>query len=137
MVYLTRKLEFSASHLYHNPALSAEENRRIFGKCNNRHGHGHNYRVDVTLRGLPDARTGMLLDLRELDARVQEHVLAPLDHKHLNLQVPYFAGRQPTCENLARWVWLALAAALPSGLLDAVRVHEAEDLSAECRGPAR
>lgn len=137
LVTLTRTYRFAAAHYYRDPAATEAENERLFGKCANPHGHGHNYRVDVTLRGLPDARTGMLLDLRRLDALVHEHVLLPLDHKHLNLQVPYFAGRQPTCENLARWVWQALATALPAGLLDAVRVHEADDLWAECRGPAR
>ncbi len=66
MVYLTRKIEFSASHLYHNPAFSAEENRRVFGKCNNPHGHGHNYVLEVTVAGDPDPATGMVLDLKEL-----------------------------------------------------------------------
>lgn len=135
VVSLTRRYSFSAAHYYRDPAATEAENTRLFGKCANPHGHGHNYRVDVTLRGTPDARTGMVLDLRRLDALVHEHVIEPLDHKHLNLQVPYFAGRQPTCENLALWVWQVLSQALPAGLLDTVRVHETDDLYAECRGP--
>ena len=137
IITLTRAYRFTAAHFYRDPAASDAENEQLFGKCANPHGHGHNYRVEVTLRGTPDRRTGMLLDLRRLDAIVGTHVLEPLDHKNLNLQVPFFTTHQPTCENLARWVWDALATALPPGLLDAVRVHEADDLAAECRGPAR
>jgi 6-pyruvoyltetrahydropterin/6-carboxytetrahydropterin synthase len=76
MILLTRKIEFSASHLYHNPSLSAEENRRIFGKCNNPHGHGHNYTLEVTVAGEPDPVTGMVLDLKELK-EILEKLLDP------------------------------------------------------------
>lgn len=137
VITLTRVYRFAAAHYYWDPGAGAAENTALFGKCANPHGHGHNYRVEVTLRGVPDARTGMLMDLRRLDAVVNECVLEPLDHKNLNVQVPFFAGRQPTCENLALWVWNALSPALPGGLLDSVRVHEADDLFAECRGPGR
>jgi 6-pyruvoyltetrahydropterin/6-carboxytetrahydropterin synthase len=134
-ITLTRAYRFAAAHYYRDPALSDPENERVFGKCANPHGHGHNYRVEIALRGTPEPRTGMLLDLRTLDAVVHERVLLPLDHKHLNLQVPFFAARQPTCENVAVWVWDALADALPAGLLHQVRVSESEDLAAEYRGP--
>src|SRR5213592_3727762 len=88
MVLLTRKIEFSASHLYHNPNLSAQENRRIFGKCNNPHGHGHNYTLQVTIEGEPDPVTGMVLDLKELKGILEREVMQRMDHRHLNYEVP-------------------------------------------------
>src|SRR5436309_10000298 len=88
MVLLTRKIEFSASHLYHNPNLSAEENRRIFGKCNNPHGHGHNYTLQVTIEGEPDPVTGMVLDLKELKEILEQEIMQRMDHRHLNYEVP-------------------------------------------------
>jgi len=75
MVLITRKIEFSASHLYNNPELSPEENRRVFGKCNNPHGHGHNYALEVTVAGEPDPVTGMVLDLKELKEILEREVM--------------------------------------------------------------
>lgn len=132
-VTLTRTYAFAAAHYYYDPTLSDADNERVFGKCANRQGHGHNYRVEVWVRGTPDASTGMVIDLRRLDTTVQAAVIEPLDHRNLNTQVPWFATRQPTCENLAIWVYQALLPALPRGLLAAVRVHEADDLWAEVR----
>src|SRR6266852_2881397 len=83
MVLLTRKGEFAASHLYHNPNLPAEENRRIFGKCKNPHGHGHNYILEVTVEGEPDPVTGMVLDLKELKDLLNREVVEPYDHRFL------------------------------------------------------
>src|SRR6266849_6356582 len=105
MIYLTRKIEFSASHLYHNPAFSAEENRRVFGKCNNPHGHGHNYVLEVTVAGEPDPATGMVLDLKELKEILQREVTDRMDHRFLNYEVPELAGQIPTCENIAAVIW--------------------------------
>jgi 6-pyruvoyltetrahydropterin/6-carboxytetrahydropterin synthase len=130
-IRLTRAYRFAAAHYYWDPARTVEENVRVFGKCANRNGHGHNYRVEVTLQGSPDPATGMLYDLAGLDRIVSEAILAPLDHRHLNLEVPFFAARQPTCENLALFAWETLGARLPAGLLERVRVHESDDLSAE------
>ena len=104
MVLLTRKIEFSASHLYNNPNLSAEENRRIFGKCNNPHGHGHNYTLEVTVAGEPDPVTGMVLDLKELKDILEREVMQRMDHRHLNYEVPELKGQIPTCENIARCI---------------------------------
>lgn len=134
-VRLARRYRFAAAHYYYDPARTPAENERVFGKCANRNGHGHNYGVEVVLHGVPDRSTGMLLDLRELDAAVQTAILAPLDHRHLNLEVEFFADRQPTCENLAIFAWQALVPRLPAGILDRVRVFESEDLAAEVRGP--
>lgn len=133
-VQLVRSYRFSCAHFYWDPTRSAEENERLFGKCANRHGHGHDYRLDVVLQGTPNPSTGMLIDLRELDRLVQEGILEPLDHRNLNHEVSFFAERQPTCENLALYAWHELVGRLPAGLLEAVRVHESADLVAEHRG---
>ncbi len=108
MVLLTRKIEFAASHLYHNPNLSDEENRRIFGKCNNPHGHGHNYTLEVTVEGEPDPVTGMVLDLKELKGILEREIMQRMDHRHLNYEVAELAGQIPTCENVARVIWQLL-----------------------------
>jgi 6-pyruvoyltetrahydropterin/6-carboxytetrahydropterin synthase len=132
MIRLTRKTEFCAAHFYHNPAFSAEENRRIFGKCNNPHGHGHNYVLEVTVAGEPDAATGMLLDLRELKDIVEREVVQRLDHRHLNYEVPELAGKIPTCENVAAQIWRWLAPSITTGRLARVRLYESPDLYVDC-----
>jgi len=93
MIYLTRKIEFSASHLYHNPSFSAEENRRVFGKCNNPHGHGHNYVLEVTVAGEPDPATGMVLDLKELKDILQREVTTAWITDFLTMKCPSSRGR--------------------------------------------
>jgi 6-pyruvoyltetrahydropterin/6-carboxytetrahydropterin synthase len=132
MVYLTRKIEFSASHVYHNPALSAAENKRIFGKCNNPHGHGHNYRLEVTVAGEPDPVTGMVLDLKDLKELLEREVMQRMDHRHLNIEVPELAGQIPTCENIARVIWNLLDPKIAQGRLYKVRLYENDDLFADC-----
>ena len=134
MVYLTRKIEFSASHLYHNPAFSAEENRRIFGKCNNPHGHGHNYVLEVTVAGEPDRATGMVLDLKELKDILQREVTDRMDHRFLNYEVPELAGQIPTCENIAAVIWRLLEPKITRGRLNRVRLYETPDLFVDCYG---
>src|SRR5918911_1076913 len=101
MVYLTRKSEFSAAHYYHNPEFSPEENERLFGKCNNRNGHGHNYTLEVTVKGEVDQRSGFVVDLKSLKDVLNREVLDALDHRFLNKEVPEFAIRIPTTENIA------------------------------------
>lgn len=132
MIRITRKVEFSAAHFYHNPQLSAEENRRIFGKCNNPHGHGHNYTLEVTIAGEPDGATGMVLDLKDLKDILQREVVDRMDHKHLNYEVPELAGKIPTSENLAALIWRLLEPRIKQGKLDRVRVYESADLFADC-----
>lgn len=105
MVYLTRRYRFSAGHRLHNEALTAEENRRIYGKCNNPNGHGHNYALEVTVGGAIDLTTGMVCDLALLDGIVEKEVLEPFDHKNLNLDVPSFRERVPTTENLSKEIF--------------------------------
>src|SRR5215470_2192360 len=100
MVYLTRRYRFAAAHRLHSDALSAEENRRIYGKCNNPYGHGHNYVLEVTVAGEIDPATGMVYDLAALDHTVQREVIERFDHVHLNLDVENLRDRVPTTENL-------------------------------------
>jgi 6-pyruvoyltetrahydropterin/6-carboxytetrahydropterin synthase len=136
MVYLTRRAEFSASHLYHNPAFSADENRRMFGKCNNPNGHGHNYTLEVTVKGEVDARSGFVVDLKQLKEVMQHEVLDAMDHRFLNKEVPEFATRIPTTENLAIVIWERLAPKLNLARLHRVRVYETPDLFADFYGEA-
>ena len=132
MIRITRKVEFSASHFYHNPNFSAEENRRVFGKCNNPHGHGHNYTLEVTIAGEPDPATGMVLDLKELKELLEREVMDRMDHRHLNYEVPELAGKIPTCENIAAVIWQLLEPKITRGKLDRVRVYESPNLFADC-----
>ena len=137
MVYVTRKVEFSASHLYHNPEFSPEENRRVFGKCNNPHGHGHNYVLEVTVAGEPDARTGMVLDLKELKDILQREILDRMDHRFLNYEVPELAGKIPTTETIAMTIWTLLEPRINDrgqGRLHRVRLYETPDLYVDCFG---
>lgn len=132
MVRITRKLEFSAAHFYHNPNFSPEENLRVFGKCSNTHGHGHNYVLEVTVAGEPDPETGMVLDLKELKDLLQREIADRMDHRHLNYEVPELAGKIPTCENIAVVIWQLLEPKINQGKLDRVRLYESPELFAEC-----
>ena len=119
LMYFTRAYDFCASHRLHEPDLSPEENRRLFGKCGNPNGHGHNYRVEVTVAGELDDR-GMSVNLDWLNERVQADVLDQLDFKHLNTDVPAFRKQNPTSENVVRYIYEAL---LPSFSGDETRLH--------------
>jgi 6-pyruvoyltetrahydropterin/6-carboxytetrahydropterin synthase len=134
MIYLTRRVEFSASHYYHNPAFSPDENRRVFGKCNNPHGHGHNYALEVTVAGEIDPDTGMVLNVKDLKKLLQAEVLDAMDHKFLNMEVPEFASRVPTTENIAIEIWNRIAPKLTFGRLHRVRLYETADLYVDYLG---
>jgi 6-pyruvoyltetrahydropterin/6-carboxytetrahydropterin synthase len=133
-VYLTRKAEFSASHYYHNPDLSPEENQRLFGKCNNLNGHGHNYTLEVTVEGEVDAKTGFVLDLKQLKEVLNREVLDAFDHRHLNKEVPEFATQIPTTENIAIAIWRRLEPKLSGAKIHRVRVYETPDLFVDYYG---
>jgi 6-pyruvoyltetrahydropterin/6-carboxytetrahydropterin synthase len=136
MVYLTRKAEFSASHYYHNPNLSAEENRRLFGKCNNPNGHGHNYTVEVTVTGAVDPRSGFVVDLKDLKEILNREVMDVVDHRFLNKEVAEFAASIPTTENLAIWIWQRLEGKFQVAKLHRVRLYETPDLFVDYYGEA-
>jgi 6-pyruvoyltetrahydropterin/6-carboxytetrahydropterin synthase len=134
MIYLTRKAEFSAAHYYHNPQWSLEENQRVFGKCANLNGHGHNYTLEVTVAGEVDAVTGFVIDLKLLKDILNREVLEDLDHRHLNKDVAEFASKVPTTENLAVAIWQRLASKLHPAKLHRVRLHEQPDLFVDYYG---
>lgn len=134
---LTRTVRFSAAHRYHRPDWSEAENRAAFGACANPHGHGHTYRCAVTVSGPVSEDRDMVMDLVPLDRILQDEVVAPLDHQHLNHAVPEFAfgGRIPTAEALAVYVWERIDPRLPEGVrLHCVRIEEDADLHAEYYG---
>jgi 6-pyruvoyltetrahydropterin/6-carboxytetrahydropterin synthase len=132
-VHLTRRYGFAASHRLHNPALTAEENRQVYGKCNNAFGHGHNYALEVTVSGPVDGRTGMVCDLGELDAAVAREVLEPMDHQLLNT-LPELAGQVPSTEFLARYIYERLRATFTAARVERVRLEETAQNSAEYAG---
>jgi 6-pyruvoyltetrahydropterin/6-carboxytetrahydropterin synthase len=134
MVYLTRKAEFAASHYYHNPAFSAEENARIFGKCNNPNGHGHNYTIEVTVKGDVDPKSGFVVDLKRLKDVMSREVLDAFDHRFLNKEVPEFFTQIPTTENIAVAIWHRLSPKLKLAELHRVRVYETPDLFVDFYG---
>lgn len=121
--HLTRRYLFSASHRLHAATLSAEENQAIYGKCNNPHGHGHNYALEVTVSGPVNAETGMVCDLGELDAAVRRGVIERFDHQNLNM-LPDFDGLVPTTENLAQVSFNILKQSFRSAHLEKVRIEE-------------
>ena len=134
MILLTRKADFSAAHFYWNEAWSEEENRRVFGKCANRHGHGHNYTLEVTVKGEVDPTSGFVVDLKALKEIMEREVVSVFDHRHLNFEVPEFAHAQPTTENIALAIWHRLDGKVPGAALHRVRVYEAPDLFADVYG---
>ncbi len=136
MIFLTRKAEFSSAHYYWNELWSPEENERVFGKCANRNGHGHNYTLEVTVAGEVDAVSGFVVDLKELKGILEREVVSVYDHRHLNLEVPEFAKRQPTVENIAVAIWGRLLGKIPQARLHRVRVYETPDLFADFYGDA-
>jgi 6-pyruvoyltetrahydropterin/6-carboxytetrahydropterin synthase len=132
-MYITRKVEFSASHSCYNPRLSEAENRAFYGEAADSHGHGHNYVLEVTLEGEPDPVTGMVFDLKRLKDVISREVVEPMDHRFLNHEVPPFDRVLPTPENLAREIWRRLEPPLrlPNARLRSVRLYETEDVFVE------
>ncbi|KAH0623344.1 hypothetical protein JD844_031566 [Phrynosoma platyrhinos] len=106
--------------------LSDEENQKLFGKCNNPNGHGHNYKVEVTVRGEIDPATGMVINLTDLKDYMEEAIMEPLDHKNLDKDVPYFADIVSTTENVAVFIWENLQKRCPKGMLYKVKVYETD-----------
>jgi 6-pyruvoyltetrahydropterin/6-carboxytetrahydropterin synthase len=132
-VLVSRRESFNAAHQLHDPALSDEENHRIFGKCANL--HGHNYALEVVVAGPIDPATGYVFDLKQLSEVVSRRVIQDVDHRNLNTDVPWLAGRIPTAENLAVAFWERIRSELPDGMLRAVRVWETDKNWAEVRDP--
>ena len=139
MIELTRRATFSASHYYWNEDWSQEKNEQVFGRCARRNGHGHNYTLEVTVAGEPDAVTGFVVDLKWLKDVIENEVLSAYDHRHLNVEVPEFSASKmiPTTENIAISAWKRLETAVKragGARLSRVRVYETPEIFAEYRG---
>ena len=131
---VTARLTFSAAHRLHNPNRDAQWNRDTYDKCDNPKGHGHNYALEVSVRGPIDAETGMVIDLKRLKDIMRERVVDRVDHTNLNEDVDFLRDTIPTAENLARAFWQQLAPAIPVGQLYEVLLQETERNSVRYRG---
>jgi 6-pyruvoyltetrahydropterin/6-carboxytetrahydropterin synthase len=135
MVYLTRQEHFNAAHKLANPAWSKEKNEEVFGKCANENWHGHNYELFVTVKGDPDPDTGFLFDVKQLSHLINIYVVELLDHKNLNVDVPFLAGKMCSTENLAVGIWNQLAPHLPERVqLHCIKLYETPRIYVEYFG---
>lgn len=135
MVYLTRMEHFNAAHKLYNPAWSKERNDDVFGLCANENWHGHNYDLYVTVKGQPDADTGFLYDVKKLSLIIKEHVIEKLDHKNLNLDVPFMQGKMCSSENLVVEIWKQLLPHLPKEVqLHSIKLYETPRIFVEYFG---
>lgn len=132
-IELGRRYKFAASHRLHSEKLSAEENSRVYGKCNNPHGHGHNYVVEINVSGTVDAATGMIVNLTDLDAFVEREVVEAFDHRSLNEEIPAFRDQVPTTENVCIEIYQRLQH-FPKARLERVRVEETGNNAFEYAG---
>jgi 6-pyruvoyltetrahydropterin/6-carboxytetrahydropterin synthase len=131
---VTARLTFSAAHRLHNPKFDEAWNRETYDKCDNPGGHGHNYTIQVSVRGQIDAETGMVIDLKRLKDIVRERVVERVDHRNLNTDVDFLRGIIPTAENLVRTFWDQLAPAIKPGTLYEIMLQETENNSVIYRG---
>lgn len=128
MVYVSRKEHFNAAHKLYNPAWSEEKNKEVFGPCANANWHGHNFELITTVKGIPDADTGFVVDLKALSGIIKEKIIDRLDHKNLNLDVDFMEGKMASCEILVLEIWKILApeikAITPQGQLHSLKLYE-------------
>lgn len=136
VVYLTRKEHFNAAHKLYNDSWSEDRNREVFGKCANANWHGHNYNLYVTVKGTPDADTGFIMNVKVLSQIIKDHVVEQLDHKNLNLDVPFLKGKMASTENLVVEIWKILEPLIEQNgaTLHCVKLFETENIYAEYFG---
>lgn len=134
MILVTRREVFSSSHRLFNPEYTDAENQKVFGKCSNPNGHGHNYILEVVVEGEINPDTGYVIDLKLLKEIILENVIQKVDHKNLNLDVEFLKGKIPTAENIAVGIWNQLANKIPSGALYAIKLYETENNYVEYKG---
>lgn len=135
MVYLTRKEHFNAAHKLFNPNWSREQNEEVFGACANENWHGHNYDLYVTVKGEPHPETGFVYDVKQLGLLINKHVIQYLDHRNLNIDVPFLAGKLCSTENLAIAIWNQLLPQIPSGVqLHCIKLYETPRIYVEYFG---
>ncbi|MEM7235991.1 MAG: 6-carboxytetrahydropterin synthase [Planctomycetota bacterium] len=132
-VFLTRRVNFCASHRYHREAWSVEKNREVFGPCNNPYGHGHNYSLEVTIGGTIDRETGMVMNLRDVDEVLRREVVKVFDHRFVNKEVPGFDTTVPTTENIAIYIWEKVRPFFDTenSFLERVRLYETPEIYAD------
>jgi 6-pyruvoyltetrahydropterin/6-carboxytetrahydropterin synthase len=135
VVYVTRQVHFNAGHRLYNRSRSRAWNEKVFGPCANENGHGHNYVLEATVRGVPDPETGYVIDLGELKRIIERAVVEPCDHRNLNKDVPFLKGVIPTTENLVVAFWERVAPRIKAGELHCLRLYETPRNFAEYRGP--
>lgn len=135
MVYLTRQEHFNAAHKLYNPTWTKERNEAVFGVCANENWHGHNYDLFVTIKGIPAADTGFLFDVKVLSKIIRLHVIDQLDHKNLNMDVPFMDGKMCSTENLAMAIWHQIAPHLPLNItLHCIKLYETARIYVEYYG---
>lgn len=134
MIYVTRREVFSAAHRLHNENISDEENVEIYDKCNSINGHGHNYVLEVVVSGEIDDKTGYVIDLKILKKIIKENIIVKVDHRHLNFDVDFLKGINPTTENVAVAFWNVLVDKIPNGKLHSIKLYETENNYVEYRG---
>lgn len=134
MIQITKRVDFSASHRLYNPEWDFDKNEEVFDKCNNPNGHGHNYVLEVTVKGNPDPETGYVYDLKKLKLLLKEKVVSKLDHKHLNKDVDFLQGVIPTVENIAVLIWRILEPEITNGELYKIKLNETPDSWVEYYG---
>jgi len=139
MIYVSRQEHFNAAHKLSNPNWSREKNVEVFGPCANENWHGHNFNLIVTVAGDPDPETGFVVDLKKLSILIKELVLEPLDHKNLNIDVPFMAGKMASTEVLAQEIWYLLVDNIPKitsfGQLHSIKLYETPRNFVEYFGP--
>jgi 6-pyruvoyltetrahydropterin/6-carboxytetrahydropterin synthase len=134
MMFVTRRETFSASHRLFNPQLSETRNIELFDKCANPNGHGHNYVLEVTVAGEPANDSGYVIDIKKLKDIIRKEIIAKVDHKHLNFDVDFLKGVNPTSENVAKAFWNILKDKIADGRLYSIKLRETENNSVEYRG---
>jgi 6-pyruvoyltetrahydropterin/6-carboxytetrahydropterin synthase len=133
-VYITRREIFAAAHRMFIPELTDEENYKLFGKCSNPNWHGHNYTLEVVVAGVPDPKTGFVLDIKKLKEIIKINILEKVDHKNLNIETDFMKGINPTSENLVIAIWGQLKYKIPNGKLYSVKLYETENNYFEFKG---
>lgn len=135
MVYITRIEHFNAAHKLYNPAWSREENEVVFGKCANENWHGHNFELHVTIKGVPDKNTGFVYDAKKLSKIIRRYVIDVVDHKNLNVEVPFMQGKMCSIENLIMGIWEEINPRLPENIrLHSLKLYETPRIYAEYFG---
>ena len=134
MVYITRRERFSAAHRLYKPELSDEENFKLYGLCSNPNWHGHNYVLEVVVKGDVNPETGYLIDLKDLKEIIRKNIIEKVDHKNLNLETDFMKGIVPSAENIVIAIWKQLVDKIPQGTLHSVKLYETENNYFEYKG---